>query len=240
MKVKAAVSCALQGAREAQEDYAWAGPEKGLFLVCDGFGGPKAGAEASQVVSDSLQKFLIREAGDEEATLPYVLRSYYSLAANVLFNALVFANRKLLKRNAPFGVHERGGASAAVAFVDDGLLSIANIGVCSAWLFRKGEARELVMPRTLSQMNDPFEQNASEHTQIPLTALGIAEDLEPEVFEYRLEEGDRLLLTTDGINRKRAPEVWAALATGQSGTEVVALLEELALSDNAAVTVVDF
>src|SRR4051812_39855735 len=75
-----------KGARPAQEDHALALQEKGIVVVADGFGGPMPGAAASKAACEGVRDFLVREAGDLEATLPFVLRSYFSLAGNVLFN----------------------------------------------------------------------------------------------------------------------------------------------------------
>src|SRR5690606_16370015 len=88
-----------QGEAAIQEDYVLAKKERGLFVVGDGFGGGENGANASRIACESVLGFLDKEAGDLEATLPFVLRKYYSLAGNVLFNTLVHANKKVLKAN---------------------------------------------------------------------------------------------------------------------------------------------
>ena len=103
-----------------------------------------------------MKHFLFKEAGDRDATLPFVLRSYFSLAGNVLFNALIFANRKVLKLNGKKNVHEKGGASLIAGFMDGDLLALANVGVCSAMLMREGKSQELVVPRSYGKLADPF------------------------------------------------------------------------------------
>lgn len=188
------------GERPAQEDHLLALQEKGILVVADGFGGAASGAGAARTACESVRSFLVKEAGDLEATLPFVLRQYFSLAGNVLFNALIHANRQLMQLNRPRSVHEKGGASVIAAFLDGDLLALANVGCCTAWLFRDGRAVELVMPRTYGRLLDPLDGNrANPQTQVPLMAIGLTEDLEPEICEYRMRPGDWLLLSTDGV-----------------------------------------
>jgi PPM family protein phosphatase len=243
--IRAAGTFTAKGARPAQEDAVVADSVKGIFAVADGFGGPVPGAEASRTACEAVREFLFREAGDLEATLPFVLRSYFSLAGNVLFNALVHANRKLMKLNGGKGVHERGGASLIAGFLDGDLLAIANVGACSASLFRGGCSRELVIPRTYGRLRDPFE-SAPEVAEraAPLIALGICEDLEPEIFEYRVQPGDWLLLHTDGAGwalRERILDLQLKSLSPQDAVEeALRLSSENSCDDNIAFSLVIF
>src|SRR5262245_46744940 len=88
-----------RGSRPAQEDHALVNQDRGVFVIADGFGGPGPGAAAAKTACEAVRVFLQKEAGDEEATMPFVLRSYLSLAGNVLFNALIHANRRVMKIN---------------------------------------------------------------------------------------------------------------------------------------------
>jgi len=181
-------------------------PAERILVVADGFGGA-AGAQDKPVAERAcaaVREFLIHEAGDLEATLPFVMRSYFSLAGNVLFNALVHANRLLVAANAGKSVHEKTGASLAAAFLDGEVLSIASVGGCSAWFIREGRRTPLLIPRTWGRLVDPTGGERSPEARIPLMALGISEDLEPEVVEVRIRPGDRLWLGTF----EPRPEQW--------------------------------
>src|SRR6185436_17897380 len=112
MKPKAISILSTKGKRQFQEDFVTANKERGIFVVADGFGGPKPGAEASQAACAAVREFLEKEAGDADATMPFELRNYYSLAGNILFNAFLYANKQLLKLNQRRNVHDRGSASA--------------------------------------------------------------------------------------------------------------------------------
>jgi serine/threonine protein phosphatase PrpC len=181
-----------------------------------------------------VRSFLIKEAGDLEATLPFVLRSYFSLAGNVLFNALIHANQKVRLLNQGKGVHERGGASVLAGYLDGDLLALANVGGCSAWLIRGGVAAELVTPRTYGRLCDPFASDPPLDMRVPLMSLGMAEDLEPEIFEYRVQEGDRLLLHTDGVSSS----VREQIAAIPGSDAVMSFLGQCTFKDNASIILV--
>jgi serine/threonine protein phosphatase PrpC len=233
-----------KGSRPAQEDHVLVLQEKGIFVVADGFGGPAAGAAASKLACESVRGFLVKEAGDLEATLPFVLRSYFSLAGNVLFNALVHANRKVQALNKGKSGQERGAASVIASFMDGDLLALANVGICSAWLCRDSRWVELVMPRSYGRLCDPFAHESHEHLRVPLIAIGMAEDLEPEIFEYRVRPADWLLLQTDGIGAEVREELLAIKQRKLNPSEAVQesnrVLQQGEYDDNASASLIIF
>jgi hypothetical protein len=72
-----------QGARPVQEDFVLFDKDKNSVMVADGFGGPISGVQASRIACESIRSFLFKEAGDIESTMPFVLKSYFSLSGNV-------------------------------------------------------------------------------------------------------------------------------------------------------------
>jgi serine/threonine protein phosphatase PrpC len=199
------------------EDRILSVPAERILVVADGFGGG-GGVQtkpAAERACAAVREFLVHEAGDLEATLPFVMRSYFSLAGNVLFNALIHANRLLVGVNAGKSVHEKTGASVAAAFLDGEVLSIASVGGCSAWFIRDGRKTPLLIPRTWGRLVDPTRADRSPESRIPLMALGISEDLEPEVVEVRVRPGDRLWLGTFEPH----PEEWESGFQGSSSLE---------------------
>lgn len=232
-----------QGKRPAQEDHAVTSSEKGIWVIADGFGGPRGGQVAAQTACEAVRTFLVKEAGDLEATLPFVLRTYFSLGGNVLFNALIHANKKVTQLNREKDVHERGGASVIAGFVDGDLLALGTVGGCTAWLFRDNRSVELVMPRTYARMCDPFEKNTSdEAANFPLASLGTSNDLEPEIFEVRLRPGDWILLQSDGLPAEVRNKVFDLLTKNSKVGLGAArqLLEQAHYSDNVVVALISF
>lgn len=242
LEIRAVSTFRSKGHRPAQEDYLLNDREKGIFVIADGFGGPVPGLEAAQTACEAVRSFLFRQAGDLEATLPFELRTYFSLAGNVLFNSLIYANKKLMALNKSKNVHEKGGASVLAGFIDGSLLAIAHVGLCTARLLRENQWVELVKPRSYGQLCDPFALESQDDFRVPLIALGTAEHLEPEIFEYKLREGDWLILSTDGVSMTTHDEVikikQKKLSIDDSIGEVMKLLNNSIFVDNASISII--
>ncbi|MBL7716038.1 MAG: protein serine/threonine phosphatase 2C family protein [Bdellovibrionales bacterium] len=212
------------GARPIQEDHVLTHAERGIWAVADGFGGQGAGDVAAKTACESVQSFLEKEAGDEDATLPFEIRQYFSLAGNVLFNALIHANRQVLTLNKNKSANEKGGASLLAAYLDGDLLALSQVGCTQAHLFRGDQRRELVIPKSYSRLVDPME-NSSLY-QAPLMAIGITSDLEPEVSEIRVRKGDFVVLATDGLGAAGLEQIAAYHRQWQSGSPLALVLDQ--------------
>lgn len=228
-----------QGSSAAQEDFVLGRQERGLFVVADGFGGASAGYQAAKAACEAVLSFLQKEAGDLEATLPFVLRSYYSLAGNVLFNSLIHANERVNSLNQKkTSANEKGGASVVAGFFDEGLFALANVGCCSAWMIREQRLQELVTPRSYARLRDPFVVDPGPDDAIPLMAMGTAIDLEPEIVEFQVRPGDLVLLQTDGVRDATRELLLENISS--SPEELEALLRETDYVDNASFALVRF
>ncbi len=199
------------GSAPVQEDSISFHSSRGVFVLADGFGGLTSGVDASRMACSEVRNFLEKEGGDLDATLPFVLKSYYSLVANVLFNSLIHANRKIIKRFEKANIHEKGGASVIAGFLDDHLLALAHVGSGTAWLMRGGVWTPLLTPRTYAWLLNPGQMDANRYFDAPLMALGMSEDLEPEIVELRVQREDLILIQSSGL-RSKEREKMAELA----------------------------
>lgn len=192
------------GRRPVAETATHIKPERGTFVVAGGFGGPTAGSVAAQRAVHATAEFLEREAGDLDATLPFTMKSYLSLGANVMFNAMVHANRSLVDWNRERAVHLRGGTSSVAAFVEGGFLSVGVLGSAQCYLFRNAEPAEgglhstsLILPHTYERTVRPDQRPVDDDGScVPLRALGLGGDIEPEMLDVRILRGDVFLLTS--------------------------------------------
>ncbi len=187
-----------QGQAPLQEDYFEVNPEKGVFILADGFGGSQ-GKKVSKIAVQSIRQFLEQQAGDLDATLPFELRSFYSIAGNALFNAVAFANQKVNQTNQGRCWLNSGGASAIAGYLEGRLLSLAQVGCCSLYLSRKGRVKQIVAPRSLSRQMDPLGDHP-EGAQVPLMSYGTVKHLEPEIVEIEVQPGDQLYFFSSGLS----------------------------------------
>ena len=189
----------LQGGLPVQEDYFEINADRGIFILADGFGGG-AGQLAAEVAVKSVRQFLEQEAGDLDATLPFELRPYYSLAGNVLFNAIAFANQRLMALNKDKNWMTSGGASLIAGYLEGRLLAVANVGTCNLHLSRQGKSKEILLPRSLAKQVNPFADEMSQGAGVPLMSLGTARQLEPEIIEIEIREGDQICFQTAPVD----------------------------------------
>ena len=218
----------VQGDAPLQEDYFEINPERGIFLLADGFGGG-AGREAAEKAVKAVRYFLEQEAGDLDATLPFELRPYYSLGGNVLFNAIAYANQELLKINLRKSWMDIGGASVLAGFLEGKLLALASVGANRLHLKRGDRFKEVVSPKNLLTQVNPMESEGP-GDEIPLMSLGTTKSLEPEIIEIELREGDQLFFQTSGVKHNFRDQV-SSLA---SPTQLSHVIDSFPSKSNAS------
>ncbi len=228
-----------QGKAPLQEDYFEVNPSRGIFLLADGFGG-SSGKIASEFCVKTVRQFLEQEAGDLDATLPFEIRPYYSLAGNVLYNAVSIANQKLIQKFKGKSSLEAGGASLIAGYLEGKLLALANVGACTVFLFRNGRAKELVTPKTLARQTNPFEDEnpgipASDRF-VPLMSLGTVKQLEPEITEVEIKAGDQLCFHTAGLSQAQREAIFKL----KSSSELSQFIDSSAKTANQSVIWVHF
>jgi len=218
-----------------QEDYWVSLPEKGVFAIADGLGAGGGGQHAARIGCEASSAFLVRNSGDSDATLPFILRRYFTLEANMVFNALIHANRELGNHNRKLDISRRGGASVMTALVDRGYVALGSAGLCSARLYQ-GEGAPVLLNRPRSYRNlvhpglehSGYREAQSALGDIPMMALGFHEDFEPEILEFKVRQGDWLVLHTDGVSVETEKVILRArkeAAQGAAGEQVMSLLQ---------------
>lgn len=189
----------VNGKRPFQEDAVIVKPERNVFALADGFGGGQNKDEnIAQYACESVIDFIENKMGDTGATLPFEIRKYYTLGGNVVFNSMLYANNNILKFNSTRSMNEMGGASVCTGFLNHGRLSIGNLGLCQGFLVRDGQKNSILQPRSYrSYLLSGHKKFSGE--DFPLSALGLYEDMQPEITEYQLSVDDVLIFMTDGF-----------------------------------------
>jgi PPM family protein phosphatase len=217
------------------------------FVVADGMGGNAAGELASSQAIQLLVNLVLY-------TPDWILRlDDESLADQVLGRASERYRQvnRALAEQAAAAPHLRGfGTTMTLAASLGADLFLAHLGDSRAYLCRRGTLHRLTRDHTVAQrLADAGvisqEKAATHRLRHVLTAfLGDhAEDAQPDVQRLRLDDGDCLLLCTDGMtNLVRDEEIVSTLAqTGESSAPLCQRLVEQALDkggkDNVTVIV---
>jgi protein phosphatase len=212
-------------------------PAVAILIVADGMGGARAGERASQEAVAVIKEALI------DGGLPTVAN-----AQSRLRQAITHANAMIHQKSKSSTQMEGMGCTVVVALVIDDVYWIASVGDSRAYLVRNEESRQLtndhtwVNARVREGLLTP-EQAASHSLRHVLDrALGTEESIEVDVWpDDLLEEGDSLILCTDGVYGVLDDAIIAKLAMKPSADEAAAALLDQALKsdthDNSSVVV---
>ena len=163
--------------RSMNQDYIYASPEKvgflpDLFLVADGMGGHKAGDYASRFMVENL---------------------------------VVYLNHR---QNGPCvtQLKEGMGCTLVAAVIEEGILYAANVGDSRLYLIHDGAIRQITRDHSYVEemvamgMMQRGSADYNRKKNIITRAAGIKPDIEPDFFEEELEQGDYILLCSDGLS----------------------------------------
>ena len=206
---------------------------RGLYAVCDGVGGARAGEVASEMACRGLLVLAPATAGPEE-----------------LRKAIVEANLAIARRSLEEERLRGMGTTLTAALARERSLSLAHVGDSRAYLLHDSSLTQLTDDHSwVGEMVGRGEltpAQAAVHSQrsVITKALGTDGDVYPDVFEVPVEVGDRVMLCSDGLTGMVSDSVIAEILRRDEGPQAVAgLLVQAALDgggeDNVTVVVVD-
>jgi serine/threonine protein phosphatase PrpC len=183
-------------------------PEESLFCVADGMGGHASGEVAARIAVEEMAEFFRMTGRDEEATWPYKMNPALGYDENRLLTGVKLANLRIFERAA---TDERlrgmGTTMVAAHFPKSGdALLVGHVGDSRAYLARNGTLRQLTEDHSLlndyrkSRALTPEEIEAFPHKNVIVRALGMKDVVEVDLVSERFQEGDVLLLCSDGLS----------------------------------------
>ncbi len=175
-----------------------------VYVVADGLGGHAAGEIASRMVVAAVHDMV--NSGEE-------------IDAAALQSAVLRANQRVLDASAENPSYEGMGSTATVLHIDekDGLAYYAHVGDSRLYLLRRGifqqVSRDHSYVEELVARGELSEAEAQHHPRknLLLRAVGIEESLHVDGDSFSIEDGDRLLLATDGLTNMVEDAALAAL-----------------------------
>jgi protein phosphatase len=243
LKPKAAAKTDVGLVRRSNQDSFGLDEALGLYVVCDGMGGTVGGEVASNL---AVQTFLQTAKQELAATKA----EHGERDRNCLLRAAMAANRAVRMR-AAYDTRYRGmGTTLVAARLEGNRLSLVNVGDSRAYLVRDGEARQVtddhsyVAESVRRGLMTEAEAERSSMQSVITRAIGAEDDVEPDFYEETLEEGDALLLSSDGLTRHvKTEQIGEVLSDPErSAVESCRMLIELAKdgggSDNITCLVV--
>ncbi|HEV2368500.1 MAG TPA: Stp1/IreP family PP2C-type Ser/Thr phosphatase [Acidimicrobiales bacterium] len=204
-----------------------------LAAVADGMGGAPGGEIASAAAATLVESAFTGSSLDE------------------LTAAARAANRTIWDRaRTEAGLEGMGTTLCAVGLLETGSLAVVNVGDSRAYLWRGGSLRRLTDDHSITaellRRGEITEEEAVDHPHrhILTRALGVAPTVEVDGCVHPVQDGDRLVLCTDGLfTEVQEEEIASVMATDHDIAAAKDSLVELALSrgghDNISVVVAD-
>ena len=209
--------------RSTNEDSFLIDDELQLFAIADGMGGHQAGEIASKIGLATLAEFVRASTSDSGITWPYGLNAALSFEANQLQNAIQLANLKILAAARNHPDRQGMGSTVVAARVHKGRLVYAGVGDSRLYLFRERTLRQLStddswaasMIRSGAQ---PEAVKSHPMRHLLTSALGTEGRLKVSLGSEALNDGDTLVLCTDGLHGPVSDDAMTAILADGAGS----------------------
>ncbi len=228
-----------KGGREKNEDrmgYCYT-REAGLFVLADGMGGHPDGEVAAQIAIQTVSALFQREARPALADVPAFLTA-----------ALLAAHHQILRYTSDRALGDSPRTTLVAAVVQDGRATWIHCGDSRLYAVRDGEM--LMRTRDHSYMelrNASFQGLENINRNVLFTCLGSPSKPVFDISDpLKLEQGDRLLLCSDGLWGSLSDErIASELGKAAVADSVPTLVEEAlrhagASSDNVTVVAMEW
>ncbi|HEY7418322.1 MAG TPA: Stp1/IreP family PP2C-type Ser/Thr phosphatase [Ktedonobacteraceae bacterium] len=165
-----------------------------LFVVSDGMGGHDRGEVASELTVQKIKHYYYQ---DLEHDIPNALQEAIKQANNAIYQI----NEQ---EPAPEGKSLNMGATCVAAVLHDQTLYAANVGDSRVYVLHEGQLRQVTRDHSVTALMvergeiTPAEARTHEKRNVIYRSLGLAE-VEVDLFTESVQEGDTLILCTDGL-----------------------------------------
>ncbi len=163
-----------------------------LFIVADGMGGHAAGEVASEIAVDTVSNLYYQEDSNDVAVS--------------LLRAIRRANASIHQRAAENLLRTGMGTTCVAAVLRGNMAYIANVGDSRAYLLRGNQVKQISQDHSwvAEQVRAGLltDEQARTHAQrnVITRCLGTQAEVDVDVFHEELQEGDSLVLCTDGLS----------------------------------------
>lgn len=168
----------------------------GLFMVADGMGGHRAGDVASKMVVREITSYFNEHFGD---------MTTFDDVKDIMHQSIEQANKVVYDHSLMDEKYEGMGTTLTMAYFYGDKVCIAHVGDSRGYLFRNKTVNQITRDHSLVQElleNGSITREEVEHhpqKNVITRALGTDRDVEIDYYQIDLEDGDIMLLCTDGL-----------------------------------------
>lgn len=179
----------------------------GIFVVCDGMGGQAAGEVASKLGVDTMLEYFRKAGRNGQYEQIGAAVDGLSAEGKALASAIRLANQTIYETGQQETARAGMGSTVVAALVKGNALSIANVGDSRIYLIRQGNIQQLTQDHSLvmEQVRRGYiTREQAEHSEmqnIILKALGSEQEVEPDIEDLVVLEGDIMIMCSDGLTK---------------------------------------
>ena len=198
--------------RAVNQDYIYASVEgigclPNLFVVADGMGGHKAGDTASRYTVETIKE-LIAESEETDAL-------------SVISEAVKSVNTLLIKKAGESEDYQGMGTTLVISSIFGNVLRVANVGDSRLYVIHQGETKQITLDHSLVEelirtgQLDRRRVRFHPEKNIITRALGTGKEAVPDFFEIALQNGEKVLLCSDGLTNMVEDDEIGTIVMGQ-------------------------
>jgi PPM family protein phosphatase len=213
-----------------------------LAIVADGMGGHQAGEVASEMTISLLQQQW--EATTEPFETP-------QMAEQWLNEQIKYVNDKVFEYSTSHKECEGMGTTLVAAICTEKFVTIAHIGDSRGYIYNEQGIRQLTedhsLVNELVRTGQISKEDAEHHPRknILLRALGTEEKVEVELKTIAFEEGDFLLLCSDGLSNKVTEDEMRhilddKISIEEKGKTLIQMANDNGGEDNITLVIIEF
>ena len=228
--------------RPTNEDSVRTCDDLNFFMIADGVGGNRSGEIASQSALDALEKFIRHNPPEWLGSREEIFRYFRA--------AVTYVNQFIIKLSEVKPQYAGMATTLAFAYIREKEMYVANVGDSRVYLAHGDMIQQITDDHTyvndLVKMGAITKDEAHLHARknVITRAIGANANNEPDCFSVPLEEGDRVLLCSDGLYDEVDDETMLKVLTATDEMErcaekLVAMANENGGNDNISVICVD-
>lgn len=180
--------------REHNEDYLIVDKTISLFIIGDGMGGRQGGEVASEVGVKTICSFIRDSVRANNDNIPSIIHQAFHVANRIIYT-------KAFQEPDLNGM----GTTIVLALCHNDKIYIAHVGDSRAYLIQNEKIKQLTQDHSITgellKAGKITEEEANKHhlRNFLTKALGTKEIVKPDIISISLQEGDLILLCTDGL-----------------------------------------
>ena len=219
--------------KQNQDTFRWTKLNDSQFLavVCDGMGGAKSGDVASKLASE------VFEADISQSVEPDMDQQSI---VKMLVDGVKSANRAVYEQSLVSPDFKGMGTPLVAVFLQGSAAYIIHVGDSRCYYLSEGEVSQVTEDHSVVGLmvarGQISEEEARTHPNKNLItrAVGTEPDVECDCFYLGLDQGEYLLLCSDGLsNMVSRPEMLFEITHGENGTQCCQRLIDIAKNRGA-------